>query len=71
MSSDRSRWASRFAILALVLAGGWLGVSQIAQARLPEAADNRPFTAQLGQRVENGSACVRGFHRRLVRELQV
>lgn len=54
VSSDRSRWTARFAIAALVIGGGMLSVTQIAQSRLPEAADNRPFTAQLDSALKTG-----------------
>ena len=53
VASDRTRWASRFAITALVAAGGFLSVTQIAESRLPEVA-GAPFNTQLGNALKTG-----------------
>ncbi len=53
VASDRARWASRIAIAVLVVGGGWLSVTQIAQARLPEAAGG-PFAVQLDAALKTG-----------------
>ena len=53
VASDRARWFSRFAIAAVVLAGGFLSATQIAQSRLPVVAGG-PFNAQLDNALKTG-----------------
>ena len=53
VASDRAHWASRFAIAALVVGGGWFSVTQIAESSLPEAAGS-PFAAQLDGALKTG-----------------
>ena len=53
VASDRSRWAARFAIAVVVVGGGFLSVTQIAQSRLPEVAGG-PFNVQLENALKTG-----------------
>ncbi len=53
VASDGVRWASRLAIAALVLGGGWFCVDQIAQSQ-PPVADGQNFAAQLDAAQKTG-----------------
>ncbi len=53
VSGDRSRWASRAVIVALVFGGGWYCVDQIVRAE-PIADTGAPFPVQLANAQKSG-----------------
>ena len=53
-ASERTRWASRAAIFALAVGGGWLCLGQIREARLPEGGLVGPFAPQLAAALKTG-----------------
>ena len=53
-ASERARWASRAAIFALAVGGGWFCLGQIREAHLPEGGSGGPFAPQLAAALKTG-----------------
>ena len=53
-ASERTRWASRAAIFALAVGGGWFCLGQVREARLPEGGAVGPFAPQLAAALKTG-----------------
>ena len=53
-AGERARWASRAAIFALVVGGGWFCLGQVRASRLSEKASDGPFAPQLAAALKTG-----------------